>query len=168
MAARRRGRSALSSKHRKAAPKMGLVRETSGWSSARTQINNVLVSRPKPSARQDTPFISGSFSLEPMTRSSTSSKRCKENPSPPSQTGRLRQCLRGGTGPPRFRRPCGSRPEGLARRCRRPLHSRVPRTPTFRPVACRTRLAWRARTQNETAGRKRAARSWRRPALHRA
>ena len=53
-------------------------------------------------------------------------------------------CLRCGTGPLRFRRPCGSRPEGLARRCRRPLHSRVPRTPTCRPVACRTRLAWRS------------------------
>ena len=53
-------------------------------------------------------------------------------------------CLRGGTGPLRFRRPCGSRPEGLSRRCRRPLRSRAPRTPTFRPVACRARLAWRS------------------------
>jgi hypothetical protein len=52
-------------------------------------------------------------------------------------------CLRGGTGSLRFRHPCGSRPEGLARRCRRPLRSGVPRTPTSRPVACQARL-WRS------------------------
>jgi hypothetical protein len=44
----------------------------------------------------------------------------------------------------RLRRPCGSRPEGLAQKCRRALRSRVPRTPTFRPEACRARLAWRS------------------------
>ena len=56
-------------------------------------------------------------------------------------------CLRGCTGLlrfRRFRRPCGSRPEGLARKGRRPLRSRVPRTPRFRPEARQALLAWRS------------------------
>ena len=50
----------------------------------------------------------------------------------------------------RFRRPCLSRPEGGARKCRRPLRSRVPRTPTFPPVACRASPRWAIRTPSKT------------------